>query len=394
MRVCSALMQIQARSPLRMHQTSKRPAMRVLTVTQDVQVTVTDVDETSTSGIEVFLINAETDQVISEIINGGTIDLDGLDSENLAIYAEVPNGSPFFGNTGSVRLDFENGQVVRTESGAPYALFGDRNGDFFGGFDGQDQTYQIDFDIFSGSGGGGTLLGAESFVFDLVNSDTGGGGGGPIDPPPSSDGYYLAENGRVKFQFEDLLGTNPTNGWVFQDETNGDNPGFQGDGYYYWKTEEGQALNGSGEGNMSATVFLEEAGTYQLRARSVRDDNDPNDGRNDMWINIDNDIVSYFTDNIDNPIKSNGYAKLFGATTNWGFAFRTEDRGTGSHVPAAKVELEAGFHEIQFAGRSQGFHIDYFEMYLDNGPAPAVGADDSEFIDTSMSATDTTLDGM
>ena len=358
------------------------------TVAQDIAVTITDVDETPFL-IDVFLVDADNDQVIAEITDGGTIDLDGLSSDNLSIFATIPTASPFFGTVGSVSLDFENGQVLRTESGAPYALFGDLNGDYAGGFDAEDRLYQIHFDIFSDVDGGGSLLGSESFDFNLVNSDT--GIGGPIDPPPSASGYYLSEDGRVKFQFEDLLGTNPQNGWVFQDDTNGDNPGYQGSGYYYWKTEEGQALNGATEGNISAMVFLEEAGTYNLRVRSARDFNDPNDGRNDMWINIDDNIISYFTDNIDNPVKNNGYAKLFGAGSNWGFAFRTEDKGPGSHVPPANVELAAGFHEIQFAGRSQGFHIDYFEMYLVSGTTPSAGSDDSQFIDTSM-MNDTTLD--
>ena len=79
-----------------------------------------------------------------------------------------------------------------------------------------------------------------------------------IAPPEAKDGYYLEENGIVKVQFEDIAnGANPPAGWVFQNGANGDNPGFEGDGYYYWKNEDSTALDsGANQGLMTATVFI------------------------------------------------------------------------------------------------------------------------------------------
>ena len=78
-----------------------------------------------------------------------------------------------------------------------------------------------------------------------------------VVPPEAKDGYWLEENGIVKVQFEDIAnGAKPPAGWIFQNGSNGDNPGFEGDGYYYWKNEDSTALDsGANQGLMTATVL-------------------------------------------------------------------------------------------------------------------------------------------
>lgn len=69
------------------------------------------------------LINADTNQAITTIGNGTTIDLSTLPTRNLNIQA-VTNTT----NVGSVVIGL-NGSL-RTEDGAPYALMGDNNGNY------------------------------------------------------------------------------------------------------------------------------------------------------------------------------------------------------------------------------------------------------------------------
>ncbi len=79
--------------------------------------------------VQLLLIDAEHDRVITEIREGQSINLDELDSRELAIRA-VTDPNP----VGSVELMLSGEKVVnRLENGAPYTLFGDGpGGDFFG----------------------------------------------------------------------------------------------------------------------------------------------------------------------------------------------------------------------------------------------------------------------
>ena len=190
-----------------------------------------------------------------------------------------------------------------------------------------------------------------------------------IAPPEAKDGYYLEENGIVKVQFEDIAnGANPPAGWIFQNGSNGDNPGFEGDGYYYWKNEDSTALDsGANQGLMTATVFIQEAGTYTLLLRSARDSNAPGDARNDIWVKIDGDTTDVLPAGSPPMVEKNGFVKLYGASTSWGFSQRFDDEGTNNN-PLSKVVLSEGFHTITFAGRSQGYHIDSFQLSKSGNP--------------------------
>jgi hypothetical protein len=192
--------------------------------------------------------------------------------------------------------------------------------------------------------------------------------------------YFPTQNGRIKIQAETLLGTAPTNGWVYQPPGTG-NAGAQG-GHYYFKD---QALDGSvksaTQGVFSATIYVAEAGLYTLRMRSARDTNDPGDSRNDIWVRVDNDIRPLLPEGtVPVSTTASGFVKLKGASTSWGYAKVFSASEEADANPPATVLLSQGFHTITFAGRSVGFHIDFFEV-IRQGLAVAATAPDTVAVD-------------
>ena len=215
----------------------------------------------------------------------------------------------------------------------------------------------------------------------VTGDATGGGGGtgtggGGSDPQPS--GYWLEQGGALKVQFEDIMdGANPPSGWTYEASGQG-NAGAQG-AHYYWGSESGSTgLNSNPTSGVFGTTFLvEEAGTYTLRVRSARDTNAPSDARNDIWVRIDDDTSALVPAGTDPLDRDDGFVKLFGASTSWGYSAKFDDT-TDDNNPVARVQLDAGLHTIEFAGRSQGYHIDFFE--LSKGGTLA-GSPDSTFVE-------------
>src|SRR3954454_10718195 len=74
------------------------------------------------------LINAQTDQVVKTLVNGDTINLADFPSGQLSVRANTDNQ-----NVQSVRFGLDATANFRIENQAPYALFGDVNGNFTGG---------------------------------------------------------------------------------------------------------------------------------------------------------------------------------------------------------------------------------------------------------------------
>ena len=73
------------------------------------------------------LVNADTDQVLLDIVDGSTLELSPLPTRNLNVVA-------IFAAADIKRVQFDlNGTTVRTEHFAPYALFGDASGDYIAG---------------------------------------------------------------------------------------------------------------------------------------------------------------------------------------------------------------------------------------------------------------------
>ncbi|GAA4341535.1 malectin domain-containing carbohydrate-binding protein [Flaviaesturariibacter amylovorans] len=120
----------------------------------------------STQAVSTFtLINADTDQDLFTIADGATLDLATLPTRNLNIRA---NTSP--ATVGSVRFVLSGAQArTVTESGAPYALFGDNAGNYnpwtpvLG-------AYTLQGTPYTGSGATGTAGTVLTVRFNVVNN--------------------------------------------------------------------------------------------------------------------------------------------------------------------------------------------------------------------------------
>ncbi|NQZ45034.1 MAG: BspA family leucine-rich repeat surface protein [Flavobacteriaceae bacterium] len=113
------------------------------------------------------LINADTDMIIGTLTDGEQIVVNSLPTMNLSIEAVTT------ADVESVRMTL-NGPIsnARTESVAPYALFGDMAGDFMGmGFAVGD--YTINAVPYSGNGLGGTMGTPLSIDFSLIEDNSG-----------------------------------------------------------------------------------------------------------------------------------------------------------------------------------------------------------------------------
>lgn len=79
----------------------------------------------------VGLYDTRSDTLIQTIQEGDRITVNT--TENLSLGVAVPEDSSLFGKAESMFFDLNDGAVTQTENIEPYALFGDRSGDFNGG---------------------------------------------------------------------------------------------------------------------------------------------------------------------------------------------------------------------------------------------------------------------
>jgi hypothetical protein len=110
-----------------------------------------------------FLINADTDQVIQEIHDGDTFNRQLLSTLNLNVQAITT------GATGSVRFGLDATSSFRLENFAPYALFGDNGGnDFVAGSIALGQ-HTLTATPFTGANATGTTGTAETVDFEIID---------------------------------------------------------------------------------------------------------------------------------------------------------------------------------------------------------------------------------
>ena len=118
--------------------------------------------------ISLQLVNATTDTLISELVDGEEIVVgQGVDLDQLSIVAVVSDSL----DAESVVFDLNEGEVQVTESFLPYALFSDLAGasggrDLIGGTISTGSN-TISADAFSGNSGSGSLLASETIDFTL-----------------------------------------------------------------------------------------------------------------------------------------------------------------------------------------------------------------------------------
>lgn len=196
------------------------------------------------------------------------------------------------------------------------------------------------------------------------------------------DGY------RYKIQIEDA-GTDPGGIWTYTSSADGDGhqAGFEGGGYYVYGTPGGELNRHQVQTDEVLTYRIEvgagETGTYAMRFYVSRDGDAESDKENDLWLNFYEEgtgrsIESYLSDTGSHAEPtSDDFIKLFGGPNDgtWGEASRYD--GAPSN-PAVELEItKPGIYVIEIAGRSEGYHVDAFQLYSSSAN-PGRGASDSE----------------
>lgn len=148
-----------------------------LLATETINIEFTPEGSQVPSAIDVILIDAGADTAIGSIEDGQVIDLADLDAVELSIEAIAD-----FPSIGSVRFGLNGDANFRTENVAPYALNGDRSGDFnpinlLG-----ENTLTVS--VFQNRNGNGALLETITINFTVID---GAGALVQISPNPASD---------------------------------------------------------------------------------------------------------------------------------------------------------------------------------------------------------------
>ena len=150
----------------------------------NITVSVTDVSETVTGPddiIDLFIFNKSTDELVTPLEDGDALDLSLFEGYEATIVAFVNGSSDLAGSVGSIKMNFQDGLINRTETASPYALFGDNGaGNFYGGIELVEGSYTLELDLFSGPRGQGSLLEEVDYAFSIISTPP----TTPSDPPP------------------------------------------------------------------------------------------------------------------------------------------------------------------------------------------------------------------
>lgn len=156
---------------------------------------------------------------------------------------------------------------------------------------------------------------------------------------------YVAQNNLVVVQFES---GNPADDWTVSTAT----PGFTEDSYFRWDGP--NLFNQPGVAGIFGFDFeVQQTGNYQLRLRNRHENADPTE-ENDVWIRMDGGPW----------VKT--FSNMPGSVGAWTWESRFDfDHG---NQPNANYDLSAGTHRIEFSGRSFGFKMDKFHLYIPGAP--------------------------
>ncbi len=154
------------------------------------------------------LINVRTNAVVGTLSAGQTVDL-----------SKYPDGISIRANTNSaaksVRFDVNSNTNVQTESGAPFALLGDKNGDY-NAWKPPTKAYTIKVTPFSQASAKGTVGSAYSLKINVIN----GSGSGTNNPAPAPD--PIPNNNSSTPQVLSYSLIDPTTNKVIRTINNGD----------------------------------------------------------------------------------------------------------------------------------------------------------------------------
>jgi hypothetical protein len=192
---------------------------------------------------------------------------------------------------------------------------------------------------------------------------------------------YQVRDGHVKVQVESLLGKDPNGGWVRVGEGKG-NDDAEGAHYYYRsQTAQGSHKKAPKAGRFDFDIKIEDAGKYAILVRAARDKSDPGDARNDIWIRVDGDTEKVMPKGTPGLTEGGGGFVKFkgGLSKHWSDLKVFSTPKHGDKNPDSEVMFDKGMHNIAFAPRSTGLHIDSVLIVKKGGAsAPVLPAPEPE----------------
>ena len=117
--------------------------------------------------LPVYLVDTATDVTLKEVAPDATYRFTQALLDVMGLYTEVPSGHPLEGQVQRVVLSLDGG-AMRTESATPYALFGDRSGEFFPGSM-LAGAHTLTIKLYSAKSAQGTLLDTQVVSFVIKN---------------------------------------------------------------------------------------------------------------------------------------------------------------------------------------------------------------------------------
>jgi len=129
-----------------------------------------EVDSLSMGDFSVGVYDTDTDTLISSLEDGSTINESIIANRNLSIGVTVSEDRGLAEAIGSMSLSLNDGSFSRVENVEPYALFGDKGGDFLSGDLVLGSHNKLSFNLYSDDNANGNLLGTVNVGFAVSSS--------------------------------------------------------------------------------------------------------------------------------------------------------------------------------------------------------------------------------
>ena len=312
------------------------------------QTALDGLDPTNASSFT--LIDAQSDQPVAgfdPIMQGATLELSALPTRQLNVRANIAS-------TGSVRFTL-NGEDVRTENDAPYALAGDTAGDYMD-WTPEPGSYELTATPYSSENGGGEAGAPQKLSFEVVEAGAppDPNPGQPGEPAPTPEPSPVPEGCSVVALEAESLPL--TGAWQVVDDG-----AASGGAYVTWLGLSKEANNEQPADIVDVALEIQQAGSYRFTWAMRQPDDVAGDKANDSWVNFP-DAARF------GPVGGGsygGFIKVFGngkGSFNYG---ATADQNHQKSELAIDFS-EPGTYRMQLAGRSHGHQIDRIVIYHDS----------------------------